>query len=456
MIEDLKGKRVLVVGLGRTGRDVCRFLLERGARVSVSEKRPRTEIAKGAAALIEQGVRFEAGGHRLGDFLSADLIIPSPGVPPVPEFLAARRKGIPVWSELELAGRFLKGTIVGVTGSCGKSTTVTLTHKILREAGLKAYLAGNIGPPLISFVDRSRPDHVYVTEISSFQLYHAATFRAHVAAFLNISLNHLDWHPDFEDYLASKTRLLLGQRPGDTAVLNRDDRRVWALRRRTEAAVSAFSRRVRVREGCHLLGGRIVFAGKTPMALMAAKEIPLPGAHNLENVMAAALISRALGVSREAVRRSIRTFSGLEHRLERVAAVRGVAFVNDSKATTVRASRVALESLDRKAVLILGGKDKGDDFRLLRKPVKDKARLVVLIGQAREKIKAALQGAAPLAEAGSMRGAVRLAFDAARRGDVVLLAPACASFDMFRNFEERGRAFKSEVRRLVRREEKGR
>jgi len=453
---DLKGKNVLVVGLGRTGRDVCRFLLERGARVSVSEKRTLAEIAKDAAALTERGVRFETGGHRLEAFLSADLIVPSPGVPPLPEFSAARSKGIPVWSEIELAARFLKGTVVGVTGTCGKSTTVTLTHKILRESGIRAYLAGNIGRPLISFVGRSRPDHVYVTEVSSFQLYHVETFRAHVAAFLNISLNHLDWHPDFMDYQAAKTRLLIGQRPGDTAVLNRDDRRVWALRGATEAAVLAFSRRVRVKADCYLRGGRLFLAGEKPADLMAAREISLPGAHNLENVMAAALISRALGVRGAAVRRSVRTFSGLEHRMERVAAVRGVFFVNDSKATTVNASRVALESLGRKVVLILGGKDKGDDFSLLRKPLKGKVRLVVLIGQAREKIQAALGDSVPLATAGSMRGAVRLAFDAARRGDVVLLAPACASFDMFRNFEERGRVFKSEVRRLARGQEKRR
>ncbi|MBM3297560.1 MAG: UDP-N-acetylmuramoyl-L-alanine--D-glutamate ligase [Candidatus Aminicenantes bacterium] len=453
---ELSGKNVLVVGLGRTGRDVCRFLLERGARVTVSEKRPGSEVAAEAAPWTERGVRLEAGGHRPETFLAADLIVPSPGVPPLPEIAAARAGGIPVWSEIELAGRFLKGTVAGITGSCGKSTTATLTHKILREAGRRAFLAGNIGTPLISFVGRSRPDHVYVTEISSFQLYHLDSFRAEVAAFLNISLNHLDWHPTFDDYLASKSRLILGQDRGGTAVLNRDDPLVWSLGPRTEASVLGFSRRRRVKNGCHCDGGRLVMAGDGPGVLMAAREIPLPGVHNLENVMAAALIARALGVSLPSIRRSVRSFAGLEHRLERVAAVRGVAFVNDSKATTVSAARMALASFRGKVVLILGGKDKGDDFRPLRSDLREKGRLVILIGQAKEKIRAALAGSVPLAEAGTMRQAVRLAFDAARRGDVVLLAPACASFDMFRNFEDRGRAFKREVRLLVRGEGGGR
>jgi UDP-N-acetylmuramoylalanine--D-glutamate ligase len=453
---ELNGKNVLVVGLGLTGREVCRFLLGRGARVTVSEKRPPEAVAAEAAPWVERGVKLEAGGHRLQSFLAADLIVPSPGVPPLPEFAAARAGGVPVWSEIELAARFLKGTVAGVTGTCGKSTTVTLAHKILLESGLKARLAGNIGRPLISFVERSRPEHIYVTEISSFQLYHAVTFRARVAAFLNVSLNHLDWHPDFEDYLATKSRLILGQRKGDTAVLNRDDKLVWGLACRTDASVLGFSRRFRVEEGCRLLGGRLMFAGAKPAALMAARGIPLPGAHNLENVMAAALIGRAFGVPPASIRRSVRSFTGLEHRLERAGTIRGVDFVNDSKATTVSAARMALESFDRKTVIILGGKDKGDDFRVLRGPLASKARTAILLGQAKDKIRAALRGSVPLAEAGSMREAVRLGFEAARRGDVVLLAPACASFDMFLNFEERGRVFKREVRLLSRWEGRGR
>ncbi len=445
---DIDGKKALIVGLGKTGEALAGFLLGRGARVTVTESRPQDELGRKAALWKEKGVRLEAGGHRLETFLAADFIVTSPGAASLPQLAAAGKAGVEVISEIELAGRFLKGRVVGITGTNGKSTTATLAHKILKEAGLKARLAGNIGTPLVSFVPGSRDDHIYITEISSFQLEHVDRFRAETVVFLNISLNHLDWHGSFEDYFNAKKKLVRGQRPGDLLILNRDDRLVRALDRESGAQVEFFSRRGIVRRGCYLRDGWLTLRDEETVRFMKASEVRLPGRHNLDNVMAAALVGRSLGLPPARLRASIRSFQGLEHRLETILTLRGVTFVNDSKATTVDATIKALESFDRKIILILGGRDKGADFSLLRRPVRKRVKAVVLIGEAGAKIGQALKGAAPAEETSTLRGAVTLAFAAADPGDIVLLAPACTSFDMFRNFEDRGRAFKREVARL--------
>jgi UDP-N-acetylmuramoylalanine--D-glutamate ligase len=446
---ELRDKKVLIVGFERTGEALCRFLPARGARVTVTEKKPERDLASRIGPWKERGILFETGGHRLESFLDADLIIPSPGVPPLSEITAAREKGIPVVSEIELAFRFLKGRIAAVTGSNGKSTTTTLAHKILREAGLKAHLAGNIGTPLISFVEKSRPDQIYVTEISSFQLEYTDTFKADVAAFLNISQNHLDWHKTFEGYFEAKKKLFLRQGRSDAAILNRDDPLVWGLAAATAARVYPFSRKKRPARGASVADGWVVLRDAKPEQIVRTSAIPLPGAHNQENVMAAALVGHLFGVPAAGIRRSVLTFKALEHRLEDVLTFRGVRFVNDSKATTVDATLKALASFDRKIVLILGGRDKGADFTPLRRAVRAGVRSVVLIGEAAGKIEAALRGTVPVERAVSYREAVRQCFEKARPGDVVLLAPACTSWDMFKNFEERGRTFKSEVRKLA-------
>ncbi len=448
---DLRHKRVLVVGLGKTGESVADFLLHQGARVKISEKKTAAALSGAAEAWTARGAEIEAGGHRVASFLEADLIVPSPGVPLLPEYAAAQARGVPILSEIELAFRFLKGRIIGITGTNGKSTTATLIHKILKDAGRKAHLAGNIGTPLISFVDRSRDDHVYVTEISSFQLEFIDAFRASVAVFLNVSQNHLDWHVSFEAYFLSKAKLILGQRGGDKAVLNRDDARVWGLKPLAPSDVYGFSRRRALGRGCFLRGDRIVLRdGAKERDLMPVGEIRLPGLHNRENIMAAAMVGALSGVEPRSMRASIREFTGLEHRLEPVLTLRGATFVNDSKATTVDAAIKAIESFDRPIVLILGGKDKGSDFTKLRRLVKARVKKVVLVGAAKDKIRAALHGVVPMDEAGTFADVVPLAFAAASRGDVVLLAPACTSWDMFANFEERGRVFKREVRKLAR------
>lgn len=446
---DIAGKKFVIVGLGKTGAALARFLLPRGAAVTISEIKNEEDLGRKARVWKERGVILETGQHRLATFLASDFIVPSPGAASLPLLQAAEEKGIQVISEIELAYHFIRGRVVGITGTNGKSTTASLAHKILKEAGLKAYLAGNIGTPLISFVDGSRDDHIYVTEISSFQLEHIRRFRVGISVFLNVSLNHLDWHDSFASYFGAKKRLVLAQGQGDVAILNRDDRLVWALSGETDARVYSFSGRAKVRRGCFLRDGWIILRdenGEQP--LMKAEEVPLPGGHNRENVMAAALVGHCLGAAPKSMRASIRSFAGLEHRLEKVLTLRGVGFVNDSKATTVDASVKAIQSFDQPIVLILGGRDKGADFRLLRQPVKQKVKKVILLGEAREKIWQALRGAAVMGSAATLREAVAQAFVAARRGEIVLLAPACTSFDMFRNFAARGRAFKREVRRL--------
>ena len=446
---EIKGKKILIVGLAKTGEALARFLRVRGALVKISDKKSEEELGPRIAYWRNLEVEVEAGEHRLESFLEADLIIPSPGVPMIPALEEASRRGIPLVSEIELAFHFLKGRVLGVTGTNGKSTTATLIHKILKEAGVKAYLAGNIGTPLISFVDKSRDDHIYVTEISSFQLEHIRDFRAAVSVFLNISINHLDWHASFEDYFRTKTKLVLGQKRGDAAILNRDDKLVWSLARETEAGVFGFSQKREVAKGCFIQDGWIVLRDGKDRRIVKISDIPLPGAHNRDNVMAAAVAGRIFGVAAPVMRRSIRTFRGLEHRLEKVLTLRGVTFVNDSKATTVDATIKALQSFDRKIVLILGGRDKGADFTKLRRWVREKVGEVVLIGEASDKIAAAIKGVRPLHRAASMKETVQTGFSLAKKGEVVLLAPACTSFDWFQNFEHRGRVFKKEVRALA-------
>ena len=449
MTMDLRHKKVLVVGLGKTGEALAHFLLGRGANVKISEKKSSQELGDRIRYWQGKGVDVETGGHTLASFLTADLIVPSPGVPPLEESAAARKKGVPILSEIELAFRFLKGRIVGITGTNGKSTTATLLHKIMKEAGLPAHLAGNIGQPLISFVDASRDDHIYVTEISSFQLEYIETFRVPVSVFLNISRNHLDWHHTFDGYFRTKKRLVTAQREGDVAILNRDDPAVWGLKDDGSFEVHGFSRRRKVRRGAFLEDGWIALRDEAEERLMPVSEISLRGAHNQENVMAAAAAARLFRVPVPGMRASIKSFQGLEHRLEKVLTLRGVDFVNDSKATTVDATLKALESFDRKIVLILGGRDKGADFALLRKPVKAKVKKVILVGEAAEKIRKALRGTVPMDAAPSIKEAAALGFASASPGEVVLLAPACTSWDMFKNFEERGEIFKREVRGLA-------
>ena len=446
---NLEGKRVLVVGLGNTGEALCSFLLHHGAQVKVSEKKTPEEIGQKISSWEQKGVTVEAGKHNQKSFVESDLIVPSPGVPWLPELEAARANGVKIISEIELAYKFLRGKIVGITGSNGKSTTATLTQKILEEGGLKTYLAGNIGTPLISFVDNSKDDHIYVTEISSFQLEHTEEFRVSVSVLLNISPDHLDWHPSFADYYEAKKKLIISQRENDIAILNRDDPLVWALKEEGEFQVYAFSRNSKVSPGCFLNGDWIVLANKKEEKLIKTSVIPLLGIHNQENIMAGALVGHILGIPPSKIKEPIKNFRGLAHRLEKVTSVRGVDFYDDSKATNVDATSKSIQSFERNIILILGGRDKGGDFNKLRKPVKENVKRIILLGEAKEKIRTALKGIVPMETVSSIKEAVSLGYSRAKPQEVVLLAPACTSFDMFQNFEERGEVFKREVLSLA-------
>ncbi len=453
---ELKGRRVLVVGLGRTGEAVCTFLLRQNARVKVSEKSTSTKLAEKADQWRKKGVAVEAGGHRSQSFLEAELIVLSPGIPYLSELETAKQKGKEIISEIELAYRFLKGKIIGITGTNGKSTTATLTHKILADAGLRSHLVGNIGEPLIRFAAKSRPDDIFVTELSSFQLRYTEQFRANVSVFLNITPDHLDWHTNFDDYFNSKKSLILRQKKGDIAILNRDDPRIWALRKGGSFEVFAFSQRGKVSRGSWLDGNWLRLANQRQEKLMRLNEIPLLGIHNRENIMASALVGHVLGIPVSSIKKSIQSFKGLEHRMEKVLELGEVVFYNDSKATNVDASLKSIQSFSSPIVVLLGGRDKGGNFDLLRKPVKQKVKAIYLIGEAADKIAKALNGTVPLKKASDLKEAVYLAYLAALPRGIVLLAPACTSFDMFKNFEERGKIFKKEVYALQRRVEQGR
>lgn len=442
---NLRGKKVLVVGLGRTGEALCQFLLSRRAQVKVSDKKNEEELGGKVAFWRKKGVVLETGKHDRQSFLEADLIIPSPGVPPIPELKMAQDQGIPVISEIELACHFLRGRIIGITGSNGKSTTASLAHRILKDGNIPSYLGGNIGTPLVTFVDRSQNKDVFVTEVSSFQLQYVRNFRAYFSVFLNISPDHLDWHSSFADYYEAKKKLITSQRENAVAVLNQDDPLVWALHSKTKARVYSFSRKKRVHPGCFIEDSWVVLSDASEEKLMKTSEIPLFGIHNQENVMAAALIGHLFSLPLSKIKQSIQSFQGLEHRLERITTVEGVVFYNDSKATNVDAALKSIQSFHQEIILIAGGRDKGGDFAKLRRSVEQRVKKLILIGEAKDKIRKALANTVQMEEAFSLEEAVSKGFLQAKPGDVVLLAPACTSFDMFQNFEERGRVFKHAV-----------
>jgi len=449
---ELRKKRVLVVGLARTGVATALFCARHNAIVSATETRSENELGDAAAQLREAGVALEFGGHTERMFLAQDLVIPSPGVPADDAFLRlARSKGITVWSEIELAYRFLEGKLIGITGSNGKTTTTTLVHHILRAGAVDAYLAGNVGTPLIGEVEKMKAGSVAVAELSSFQLELIEKFRPNIGALLNLTPDHLDRHKTMEAYAAAKARIFENQTELDAAILNADDA-ASAKYAPKKAQVFWFSRLKTVKQGACLNGDDIVVVhhGKEDRVMKAA-EIPLAGAHNLENVLAAVLMARLAGVDTETIAAAVKNFPGVEHRLEFVTEIGGVKYYNDSKATNVDATLKALDAFPGRILIVLGGKDKGSDYSVLQKPLREKAILALLIGAAAEKIESQIAGSVAIERAGTLERAVEAASLAARAGDVVVLAPACASFDQFRNYEERGRVFKELVRGLHKR-----
>ncbi len=446
---ELRKKRVLVVGLARTGVATALFCAGHNAIVTATETRAESELGDAPAKLRAAGVALELGGHTEKTFLAQDLILPSPGVPADDPFLLkARAKRITIWSEIELAYRFLEGKLIGITGSNGKTTTTTLIHHILRSAQLPAVLAGNVGTPLISLVDALKNDSVSVVELSSFQLELIEKFRPDISVFLNLTPDHLDRHKTFGNYVTAKVRIFENQTELDAAVLNVDDPGIVLYTPKKPQAFG-FSRMDKVEQGAYLRGDDILIVrGAKEEFVMRCGEIPLPGAHNVENVLAAIVAARLAGVDAPTIAKAVKSFAGVEHRLEFVADIRGVRYYNDSKATNVDATLKALDAFPGRILVILGGKDKGSDYTVLQKPLRERAILALLIGAAADKIEKQIAGSVAIERAGTMERAVEAASMAARVGDVVLLAPACASFDQFENYEQRGRVFKQLVRSL--------
>jgi len=446
---DLEGKRVLVVGLARTGVVVSLFSAGYGAVVTATDEKPESQLAESAARLRAAGVKLELGTHDPAIFLEQDLIALSPGVPArLPALEAARARGIPVWSEIELAWRFLRGKLVAVTGSNGKTTTTSLTGHILKASGIHTLVGGNIGIPLLALAESSTDSSVTVAEVSSFQLETIADFRPEIGVLLNLTPDHLDRHVSFEEYAAAKMRMFENQLDRDAVVLNADDPQV-ARRMPARPHVYWFSRRKRVASGAFLRDGQIILrTDGSEILLLRRDEIPLRGEHNLENVLAACTAAYLAGADPAGIAAGVRTFRAVEHRLEFVAEIAGVSYYNDSKATNVDASLKAVEAFPGPLIVILGGKDKGAPYAPLREALRERARVAVLIGSAAETIESELAGAVPLALAGTLERAVGMAFELAQPGDTVLLAPACSSFDQYENYEHRGRAFKELVARL--------
>lgn len=454
---DVRGKRVLVVGLARSGRAAALCLQRHGAVVVVTDTKPPAAVAHLLPELLEHKIGLELGSQRLETFLAHDLVVVSPGVPwDLPQLQAARARGIPLVPEIEVAGWYLSDPIVGVTGSNGKTTTTALLGKMLEASGFPTFVGGNIGVPLSSAVDRVPTGSIIVAELSSFQLEAIQDFHPHVAVLLNISPNHLDRHPSFEAYAQAKRQIFRNQRAEDYAVLNADDPWVCGLSPALASQKVFFSRSQQIPCGLFVSNGNVVYRmGHLERVLLETREVRLRGGFNLEDVLAAAAAACVLGADFDAIRGAVREFKGVEHRLEYVREIHGVAFYNNSKATSVDATVKSLETFDRGVHLILGGKDKGAPYAPLRPLLKDRVREVLLIGAAADRIARELSGAVELVGAGDLESAVREAFQRARPGDVVLLAPACASFDQFQDYEHRGRLFKEFVERLAKEIESG-
>jgi UDP-N-acetylmuramoylalanine--D-glutamate ligase len=452
---ELKDKRVLVVGLGKSGVASALFLKAHGARVTVSDTKSGDELRDEIPALLDHGINVETGGHGERTFREQDLIVVSPGVPAdAPPLQKARSLGETVVGEIELAAQFLSGPIVAITGSNGKTTTTTLTGELLTAGGLPTLVGGNIGTPAISLVERAKRESVIVLEVSSFQLETIQTFHPKISVVLNVTPDHLDRHRTLQAYVDAKARIFENQRGDDFAVLNADDPTCVQMATRTRAQVFWFSRQKEVKQGAWVHDGGILFRDGTKQhEIMLAAEIPLKGAHNLENVLAAVCCGALMGCTAEKIRQAVREFKAVEHRLEFVATIRGVDYYNDSKATNVDATVKALESFPGNVHLILGGKDKGSDYSVLNDLLRQRVKRVYTIGAAAPKIESQIisskNGGPGIVHAETLENAVRKANASAEPGDVVLLAPACASFDQFKSYEHRGQVFKEIVQGLT-------
>ncbi|MDQ7822688.1 MAG: UDP-N-acetylmuramoyl-L-alanine--D-glutamate ligase [Candidatus Eremiobacteraeota bacterium] len=449
---DYAGKRVSIMGLGRSGRALAEVLLGRGALVFVSDAKPREELERFLEGLPEDRIVAEYGGNTEKVYEGKDLIVISPGVSiyhPVLE--AARKQGVPVIGEIELAWQFAKAPLIAVTGTNGKSTTVSLIHRILKEGGVSSLLAGNIGVPLSAEVAAHDEVSWIVAEVSSFQLETIAQFRPRIGVILNITDDHKDRHRTFNEYVRAKARLFENQGPGDYAVLNFDDASLRDIAREVRAERYFFSTSGEVERGAFCRDGSLWFRGGGVEELLFSRdEVPLKGGHNLSNVLAVLTVAMIAGISGDSVLSSLRAFTPLSHRLEYTATVRGVKFYDDSKGTNPGAVMAALESFTEPITLIAGGKDKSMDFSDLGRRIARRVKNLVVIGESAEKIAeaSAMAGMKSITRSASFPEAVKKAFEASSPGDVVLLSPACASFDMFSSAEHRGDLFQELVKKM--------
>lgn len=447
---DLKDKKALVVGLGRTGFATARFLVDKGAQVTVTDSREGAFI-DGLDSLAEMGVAVECGSHNMESFLASDLIVVSPGVPyGLRHLREAREGGVATMSEIELASSFIDIPIVAVTGTNGKTTTTTLLGEIFAEEGKDVFVGGNIGTPLVEYLLSGRRGSAVILEVSSFQLEGIERFRPQVALLLNITEDHLDRHYTMDDYCDVKFRLFENQRESDVAIVNGDDPLIMSRMGDGKVSSRALTFSLTGRAGADIIlsGDDIIYGGEEGEERYPTGSFKLKGRHNLENIMAAIVAARQSGISRESIVKAVESFNGLPHRMEAVREVGGVCYYNDSKGTNMGALLKSLEGVEGPVILIAGGKDKGGEYSVLKGAAAGKIKLLILIGEAKEKMRAAVGGAVEIVMADSLEEAVEIASSRCAPGDTVLLSPACSSFDMFNNFEERGEQFKRLVHNL--------
>ena len=446
---DLKGKKVLVVGMARTGIATAKFLKAKGSLVTATEVKPKEEMKEAVEKLKGMDIATEWGGHRTETFLKQEMIVVSPGVDlNIEPIQRAIQQGVQVISEIELAYHFIHVPIIAVTGTNGKTTTTLLIGEMLKEDGRKAGVGGNVGEPLILFADGEGRWEVLVVEISSFQLEAIEDFRPQISVLLNITEDHLDRYPSYDDYIGAKMRIFANQNSGDLAVLNRDDPIVMRFGERIKARKVLFSLKGKLDEGAFSNGRTISLRRAENEEKYSLTKTPLKGVHNVENMMAALTAARIFGCSKKAIQGALNRFKGLEHRLEFVREIGGVRFYNDSKGTNVGSVVKSLQSFLEPVILIAGGKDKNGDLGPLEEWIRKRVKHLILIGEAKERMNRELGGLTDTVIAKSMEEAVLIAHREAKAGEVVLLSPACSSFDMFKDYKERGTIFKEAVKRL--------
>ncbi len=443
----LDGRRVVVVGLARTGQAVADFLLDHGAKVVGTDTMLPENAGQKIKTLAEKGMSLELGGHMEDTFLDAEMIVVSPGVPlTIPPLKKALAQGVEIIGELELAAGFITAPMAAVTGTNGKSTVTTLIGEILKASGKEVFVGGNIGNPLVNLIKDRKTVDLAVVEVSSFQLETVRDFHPKVAVLLNITPDHLDRHAGFKAYVEAKARMFAKQVPEDTAVLNADDKLTDSIQ--THAKKLKFSRMNRVRDGAFIQRDKMLIVRENrEVREWPLEEITLVGTHNQENIMAAILAGWALGVELDQAFKTAAAFKGLPHRLQFVGQIKGASYFNDSKGTNPGAVVKSLESFTKPVLLIAGGRDKATDFSVLKDAVREKVKLAILLGEAKEKIALAIEDESEIVQVENISEAVRLAVERAEPGEVVLLSPACASFDQFRDYIHRGEVFTELVQR---------